>query len=90
MVKEPAYKKTEKWWLGLVVLFYALYNIPGLPAYGDSGAAIWHGALTIIPLWIISYGGMVVLNRQRKLKPVKDGSGEAEPLQEKMIAKGGV
>ena len=77
-MKAPAYKKTEKWWFGLVVLFYALYNIPGLPAYGDSNATILHGALTIIPLWIISYGGMVLLNRQRQLKPEKECPEEEE------------
>ena len=64
----PAYKKTEKWWLGLVILFYALYNLPGFPAYGDSDAALWHGALTLIPLWIISYAGMIRLSRQRRIK----------------------
>ncbi|MEN6414436.1 MAG: hypothetical protein ABFC84_16995 [Veillonellales bacterium] len=67
-MKDKSYKRTEKWWLGLIVLFYGLYNFPGFPAYGDSEMAIWHGALTLIPLWIISYGGMIRLNRQRKLK----------------------
>ncbi|WP_434130903.1 hypothetical protein KIAC18_002401 [Sporomusa sphaeroides] len=67
---QKPYKKTEKWWLGLTVLFFTLYNIPGLPAYGDSNAALWHGALTIIPLWIVVYGGMVVLSRQRRLRRV--------------------
>ncbi|MCM0757616.1 MULTISPECIES: hypothetical protein [Sporomusa] len=62
------YKTTEKWWLGLIVLFYALYNIPGVPAYGDSNGALWHGVLTILPLWITSYGGMILLTKQRRLK----------------------
>ncbi|QDR82514.1 hypothetical protein [Sporomusa termitida] len=71
------YKKTEKWWLGLTVLFFTLYNIPGLPAYGNANAALWHGALTIIPLWIVVYGGMAVLSRQRRLRqitPQPDGA----------------
>lgn len=61
------YRITEKWWLALIVLFYALYNIPYFPEYGDSTAALWHGALTLVPLWIIVYGGLFKLNRQRKL-----------------------
>lgn len=69
MDKKPdSYKKTEKWWLFLIVLFYALYNLPGVPAYGNANGALLHGALTILPLWVISYGGMVILNQQRKLK----------------------
>lgn len=66
-MKDQSYKKTEKWWLGLVILFYALYNCPGVPPYGDAVTAIWHGALTLIPLWVISYVGMIKLNGQRKL-----------------------
>lgn len=65
---QKKYKTTEKWWLGLIILFYALYNVPGVPAYGDSTGALWHGALTILPLWITSYGGMILLTRQRRLK----------------------
>jgi hypothetical protein len=82
MSKEPAYKKTEKWWLGLVVLFFILYNLPGVPHYGDPHATILCGALTIVPLWIIVYVGMIILNRQRKLtgkvenKDMLDDSGE--------------
>lgn len=60
-------KLTEKWWLALVVLFYLLYNIPYFPEYGDSPAALWHGALTLIPLWIIIYIGLFRLNRLRQL-----------------------
>ncbi|MGB4504101.1 MAG: hypothetical protein WBI44_04320 [Syntrophaceticus sp.] len=63
-----SYKKTEKWWLALVVLFYVLYNLPGVPPYGNARAAIIHGALTIIPLWIVIYGGMFILHKQRRLK----------------------
>lgn len=66
--KAQSYKKMEKWWLALIVIFYVLYNLPGVPKYGDAPGAIWHGVLTIIPLWIISYAGMFMLHRQRKLK----------------------
>ncbi len=65
---QKPYKKTEKWWLGLTVLFYALYNLPGIPAYGDANTALWHGLLTIVPLWIVVYGGMAILSKQRRLK----------------------
>jgi hypothetical protein len=65
---QKKYKTTEKWWLGLVVLFYALYNFPGVPAYGDAHGALLHGACTILPLWIISYAGLIILTKQRKLK----------------------
>lgn len=75
---QPAYKKTEKWWLGLIVLFYVLYNLPGVPQYGDARGAILHGALTIIPLWIIVYGGMIILHRQRKLKVRQDAVSSTE------------
>lgn len=71
MEKKP-YKKTEKIWLGLVILFYVLYNLPGVPAYGDSKGAIIHGLLTIVPLWIVVYWGLFKLNNQRKLRDVHD------------------
>lgn len=75
---KPAYKRTEKWWLGLVVLFYVLYNLPGVPQYGDARGALIHGALTIIPIWIIVYVGMAILNRQRKLKVRQDAVASTE------------
>ena len=42
--KTKSYKKTEKWWLALVVFFYVLYNLPGVPPYGNAHAAILHGS----------------------------------------------
>ncbi len=71
---KESYKKTEKWWLALVVVFYLLYNLPGIPAFGDAVGALWHGALTLIPLWIIIYGGLFRLNSQRKLKAAAEES----------------
>jgi amino acid permease len=76
MPKKPDYKKTEKWWLGLIVLFYVLYNLPGVPKYGDPHAAILHGVLTVLPIWIVCYAGLIILNKQRRLKEV-----DAETLQ---------
>ena len=60
-------KVTERWWLALIVLFYLLYNMPYYPEYGDSNAALWHGALTLIPLWITVYAGLFRLNKMRQL-----------------------
>lgn len=60
--------KAEKIWLFLTVLFYGLYNFPGLPAYGNSKAMGIHAALTLIPIWIVSYGGMHKIYQIYKLK----------------------
>lgn len=74
MANKP-YQKTEKWWLIVVVLFYVLYNFPGVPGYGNANAAIWHGMLTLIPLWISIYVGLFLVTKQRKLIDVKHGKG---------------
>lgn len=60
--------KTEKVWLGLTVLFYVLYNIPGLPSMGSSGGMLIHASLTIIPLWIVTYVGMAKVYKVYKIK----------------------
>lgn len=60
--------RAEKIWLGLIILFYALYNIPFFPAYGDAAGLIIHGALTIIPLWIVVFVGYPYINRIYKPK----------------------
>jgi len=83
MEKKP-YQKTEKWWLGLTILFFALYNIPGFPAYGDPITAIWHGALTVIPLWIVIYYGLFRLYKQRPLRDLsQNASNEKETASKK-------
>ncbi|MEL7568578.1 MAG: hypothetical protein AAGU27_27425 [Dehalobacterium sp.] len=69
MANKP-YQKTEKWWLILVVLFYVLYNFPGVPGYGNANTAIWHGILTLIPLWICIYVGLFKVTKQRRLADV--------------------
>lgn len=66
------YKKTEKWWLILIVLFYLLYNLPGLPQYGNATGAIWHGLLTLVPLWLIIYFGLFRLLKQKQLREYKN------------------
>lgn len=60
--------RTEKIWLAVVIVFFALYNIPGVPAYGDSVGCIIHGCLTVVPLWIASFVGFRAVNRIYRLK----------------------
>ena len=67
--------RAEKIWLVLAVVFYALYNIPYVPAYGDAVGTIIHGALTVIPLWIVVYVGFSVVCRKYKVK--KEATTEA-------------
>lgn len=50
--------KTEKIWLLLTVVFYILYNLPGVPPYGQAVPTIVHGLLTVLPLWVIVYIGL--------------------------------
>lgn len=81
---KASYKLTEKWWLFLVVLFFVLYNLPGIPPYGNSRAALIHGGLTIIPLWITIYAGLFILFKQRRLKEhVKNDLKDSMPNNEK-------
>lgn len=63
--------KTEKIWLGLTVLFFALYNLPGVPAYGDARGLLVHALLTVLPLWICVYAGLFKVLRRYKLKKKK-------------------
>jgi hypothetical protein len=69
MEKKP-YQKTEKWWLILVILFYLLYNLPGIPSYGNIRGALLHGVLTLVPLWISIYVGLYLTAKQRRFADV--------------------
>ena len=60
--------KAEQIWLFLTVLFYVLYNIPGIPAYLDAKGLLIHGALTVVPLWICVYVGLFHVLRKYRLK----------------------
>ncbi len=60
--------KTEKIWLALTVLFFALYNLPGVPGYNDAKGLIIHGLLTVVPLWICVYAGLFKVLRKYRLK----------------------
>lgn len=61
-------RKTEIVWLVSVILFYVLYNLPFVPPYGNSTAAIVHGILTLIPLWISVYIGFFKICKIFKIK----------------------
>ena len=60
--------KTEKIWLIATVLFYALYNLPGVPAYNQPIPTLIHAACTVLPIWIICYVGMGRVYKEYKLK----------------------
>lgn len=60
--------KTEKIWLVLTVLFFVLYNLPGVPGYHDAKGLIIHGLLTVVPLWICVYVGLFKVLRKYRLK----------------------
>ncbi len=64
--------KAEKIWLIAVIVFYALYNFPFYPAYGNSEGLISHGLLTLIPLWICVFAGVYFVNKSQPLRDEKD------------------
>lgn len=64
--------KSEKVWLILTIIFFILYNIPGIPVFRDAKGLIIHSVLTVVPLWLISYIGMVKINKVYKLRSNKD------------------
>ena len=60
--------KNEKRWLTLTLLFFALYNLPGIPGYHDARGLILHAVLTVLPLWICVYTGLFRVFRRYRLK----------------------
>lgn len=60
--------KTEIIWLVLTVLFFVLYNLPGVPAYYDTKGLIIHALLTVVPLWLCVYVGLYKVFRKYRLK----------------------
>ena len=60
--------KTEKIWLALTVIFYVLYNFPGIPGYYDPKGLIIHALLTVLPLWIVVYVGLIKVLRKYRIK----------------------
>lgn len=60
--------KAEKIWLTAVILFYVGYNLPFVPAYGHAKATLIHALITLIPLWISIYVGLVRVCRIYRIK----------------------
>ena len=71
--------KTEKIWLILTVIFYILYNLPGVPPYGEAIPTLIHALLTVVPIWIIVYVGLVRVYRIYKLRD--DADAPPRPVQ---------
>lgn len=61
--------KTEKIWILLTAIFYVLYNLPGVPPYGEKVPAMVHALLTVLPLWIVVFIGT---SRVFKIYQLKD------------------
>lgn len=61
-------RKVEIAWLISVILFFVLYNLPFVPPYGKPVAAIVHGILTIVPLWLSVYIGFFKICKLFKIK----------------------
>lgn len=68
--------KTEKIWLAVVTVFYLLYNLPGVPPYGEAIPTLIHGALTVIPIWVVVYVGLAKVYKVYRLKGDGAESGE--------------
>lgn len=65
--------RTEKRWLLATLLFFFLYNLPYVPAYGDAKGLILHALLTVLPLWVCVYIGLFRVFHESKLKKVHKG-----------------
>ena len=61
-------RKTEIIWLISVILFFVFYNLPFVPPYGNPVAAIVHGILTLVPLWLSVYIGFFKICKLFKIK----------------------
>jgi len=70
--------KVEKVWFILVVLFYVLYNLPGVPPYYEAVPTMIHALLTVVPLWIIVYVGLARVYKTYKLKDDEENKEEQE------------
>ncbi|MCC8029610.1 MAG: hypothetical protein LIO75_07440 [Lachnospiraceae bacterium] len=67
--------KAEKIWLAAVIIIYACYNLPFVPPYGHARATLIHALITLVPLWIAVYVGLVRVCRIYRLRdPQEAGS----------------
>lgn len=65
--------RAEKIWLAVTVFFYLMYNLPGVPPYGEAIPTMVHALLTILPLWITAYAGMYKIYKIYRLRRNKEG-----------------
>ena len=70
--------KTEKIWLAVVIIFYVCYNLPFVPAYHHPKATLIHAAMTLVPLWIAIYVGLIKVCRIYKLREPKEQQKQEE------------
>ncbi|MCD8150076.1 MAG: hypothetical protein LUE92_11080 [Clostridiales bacterium] len=63
--------KTEKIWLAVVIIFYICYNLPFVPPYGLAKATLIHALITLVPLWIAIYVGLVKVCRIYRIRDPK-------------------
>ena len=60
--------KTEKIWLIAVIISYVCYNLPFVPPYNNAKGTFIHALLTLIPLWVTVYAGLIKVCRSYKIK----------------------
>lgn len=60
--------KVEWVWLIVTVVLYAVYNLPGVPAYEQPIPTLIHAACTVLPLWVITYIFLPKVYRVYKLR----------------------
>lgn len=60
--------KTEKIWLAVIVILFALYNIPGFPPYGSIKGCLLTGLVLVGGIWVFSYLGMIKVYKAQKLR----------------------
>ncbi|MDO4975898.1 MAG: hypothetical protein Q4E53_01435 [Eubacteriales bacterium] len=61
-------KKVERIWLCSVIFFYICYNLPMIPKYGQQFPMLLHSLLTLVPLWISVYVGLICVCRLYPLR----------------------
>jgi hypothetical protein len=74
--------KSEKLWIAAVATFFVLYNLPGVPAYGDARGLLIHALVTVLPLWIAVYVG---LEKMGKVWQLRDEEQKSEIKQKSEI-----
>lgn len=60
--------KTEWIWLIITTVLYIAYNLPGVPPYDQPTATLIHAALTVLPIWVITYVFLPKINHLYKLR----------------------